>query len=219
MSLGNLSKCVEVLENDKDVVLCGSGKRHIDAEGLVIDTYDSAGLHLYNNDTLERYKAFLDYFSVSFENADFIMGLIRTDVLKQTSLIGNYTSADFTLLGELILRGKFYVVNEPLYIRRIHHGTSCSLYNNQPELLKDVDSKDKIKYKSHAEIAKWYDPNGKVRYIPHFTWLNELIKSIKKEDFESGRKFQLSLSSYKWFCNKFLFSVRRRISKLIISKQ
>ena len=214
ISTNNLTESVQVLENNSDVVLCGSAKMHIDSNGNKIDINNYSGLHLSQEDINQRYKAFLQYFSKSFSNADFIMGLIRSDALNQTNLIGNY-AADFILLGELITKGKFSVLNEALYIRRIHHGISTSIYNNKPDLVKNIDPTTKIKHKTNVEIIKWYDPKGKVKYIPHFNWLYQLNESLKKESLNRNEKYQLSMSLYKWFIVKFFFSIRDKFSKIL----
>lgn len=206
----NISKSVKILEENDDLAICGTCKKHIDADGNEIDLYDYKELNLELNDTILRYRAFLKYFSESFSNADFVMGLMRSEVLEKTNRIANFTSSDFTLLAELVLRGKFHVINEPLYLRRIHHGISTSVLNNKPEAIKNVDPIDKIAHRSHAEIAKWYDPNGKVRYLPHLKWLNQLISSIKNNNFDRNEKFQLYLYSYQWFINRLIISVKNK---------
>jgi glycosyltransferase involved in cell wall biosynthesis len=51
-----------------------------------------------------------------------IYGLIRSDILRQTSLLRNYTGSDYTLLCELALRGPFHLVPELLFFNRYHDG-------------------------------------------------------------------------------------------------
>ncbi|MEM9339228.1 MAG: glycosyltransferase family A protein, partial [Bacteroidota bacterium] len=193
----SLTKSVEILESDQEIVLCGSAKTNLNAHGEVIDQFDYSDLHLTSGNTPSRFKSLLNHFAYTFTNADLVLtGLMRSDILKQTILIANYTSADFTLLADLILKGKFAVVNEALYKRRIHHGISTSVYNSNPKEALKINPKEKIIHKSHAEIAKWYDPKGKVRRIPHLTWLSELKRSIKKNSFKRKDSFSLLMMSY-----------------------
>jgi glycosyltransferase involved in cell wall biosynthesis len=49
-----------------------------------------------------------------------IYGLIRSDILRQTGLLRNYTGSDYTLLCELALRGPFHLVPELLFFNRFH---------------------------------------------------------------------------------------------------
>ncbi len=208
----NLTKSVEVLESDGKVVLCGSAKTNLDANGKIIDTFNYEGLHLTQINTLLRFRTLLRHFAHSFTDADLILtGLMRTDILKQTILIANYTSADFTLLADLILKGKFIVLGEALYQRRIHHGISTSVHNKNPNEAKKISPKEKIVHKSHAEIAKWYDPEGKVRHLPHITWLRELIRSVKKNNFKTFERLKLYMMSYMWFVARVLKSVKNKL--------
>jgi glycosyltransferase involved in cell wall biosynthesis len=211
----NIEKCVGVLEANPDCVLCGSPKKNVRFNGEYIDVGEYKGLHLTDDNTVSRYQALLKYFYRSFKDADFILtGLMRHDIFKETILLANYTSADFTLLADLILKGKFIILSEPLYIRRYHHGFSMSVYNNNPNAI-NVDPSAKIKYKSHAEVAKWYDPKGKVRRFPHMTWLNELLNSIEKNKFPESEKAQLRKVSYQWFFRRTITSVKENVKKVI----
>lgn len=212
----NIEKSVEVLESNPDCVLCGSAKKNVNFNGDIIDTFDFKGLQLSDDNTLSRFCALLNHFSGTFANADLILtGLMRHDILKQTILIANYTSADFTLLADLILKGKFIILSDTLYIRRIHHSTSMSIYNDNPEDAIKIDPSKKIKYKSHSEVAKWYDPKGKVRRIPHLTWLNELHRSIDKNEFSNSEKAQMRMMSYQWFFKRTSKSVKDKLKKVI----
>lgn len=212
----NIEKSVEVLESNPDCVLCGSAKKNVTFDGKVIDAFGFDGLQLTDDNTLSRFRSLLKHFSETFSNADLILtGLMRQDILKQTILIANYTSADFTLLADLILKGKFIILSEALYTRRVHHATSMSVYNDKPEEALKMGSLKKIKYKSHAEVAKWYDPKGKVRRLPHLTWLNELHRSIDKNDFTISEKAQLRMMSYQWFFRRTSKSFSDKFKKVI----
>lgn len=217
VSSNALAQWVEVLEENDDVVLCVSSKMNINARGEIIDTHHYRGLNLLQNDPVKRHKAFLKYFAFTFADADMIMGLMRKDVLAHTRLIGNYTSSDFTLLADLILKGKFKVLEEPLWQRRIHHGFSMSVFNDYPDKASQIDPASNIVYRSHAEIAKWFDPNGKVRRVPHVKWLSDLIESIDRSKLNMSDKIKLHVTSYNWFMIRALKSVKDRLSKTIVN--
>ena len=59
------------------------------------------------------------------------MGSLRTAVIRKTALIGPYSNSDDTFLAELILRGQFREVPEPLFFYRIHSAKSTSAYPNR----------------------------------------------------------------------------------------
>lgn len=218
LTSNNLEKAVAVMENHPDVVLCGSNKKVINSKGETIDHHNLDWLHLCKDKPEERFRDLLRLFSRSFQHADFIFGLIRSENLKRTRLIGNYTSSDFTLLADLILQGKFHVIGEPLFIRRFHQGISTSVYNDNPRYNTPSNTSLKIQHKTHAQIAKWYDPQGKVRYIPHFKWLNEIFGSIKKHPLNGRSKLMLYANSYAWFFRRFSTSLENHLHNLIHKK-
>ena len=47
-------------------------------------------------------------------------GLIRSDVLRRTRLLGPYTGSDVAMLGDLALHGRFHVLDEALFFKRWH---------------------------------------------------------------------------------------------------
>jgi glycosyltransferase involved in cell wall biosynthesis len=60
----------------------------------------------------------------AWQHCNEVYGVIRTDVLRRTGLIGTYVSSDRRLLVELAARGEFELVDEPLFYRRLHGADS-----------------------------------------------------------------------------------------------
>jgi hypothetical protein len=56
-----------------------------------------------------------------------INGVIRTSALRRTRLIEPYRGADMVLMGHLALLGKFRLVEEPLFYRRMEPETATAL--------------------------------------------------------------------------------------------
>jgi len=110
-----LEQCLATLEENTDVVVCYAKTKIINAEDKVIKEYND-NLHLDESDPGKRYLQLLQ--TVGECNA--VFGLIRSDILAETSLIGNYIASDVVLLAELSLRGKFYEIPEFLFFRREH---------------------------------------------------------------------------------------------------
>jgi len=54
-------------------------------------------------------------------------GLIRVAALRRTRLVQPYQQADAVLMGHLALLGKFLLVDEPLFYRRMEPGTATAL--------------------------------------------------------------------------------------------
>jgi glycosyltransferase involved in cell wall biosynthesis len=207
----NISRSVKIMEKYPDITLCGCQKIIIDAEGNLLRQYNFQNLNLIENNPVTRYNYFLKAFSKGFDHADFVFGLIRTSHLKTTHLIGNYTSADFTLLAELILKGKFYVIEEPLFMRRLHQGISTSVNNNKSSKNQENKNTTKLTHKKTTEIAKWFDPKSKRRHIPHFKWLSVLIEAINEQKLDNIKKINMFIHSYIWFIIRFSVSVKRHL--------
>ena len=49
-----------------------------------------------------------------------VFGVMRTDVLRATRLIGPYVASDIVFLAEMAMRGRFAQVPETLFLRRYH---------------------------------------------------------------------------------------------------
>jgi len=70
---------------------------------------DSDSLHQrFNDGTYGRQSSFQFH------------GVVRSDVLRETCLLGQWSSSDYTMIGQLALRGKAYQQPEYLYLRRYH---------------------------------------------------------------------------------------------------
>lgn len=74
-------------------------------------------------------------------------GLVRRSAMERTRLHGAYPSADYVLLAELALLGRFTVVPERLFYRRVHPGMS------------------RFANTSLMDVAEWFEPGtgGEVR--------------------------------------------------------
>jgi len=154
-----LDKCLNILEKDSSVILCYPRTIFIDENGQRMQQYHD-GLNLNSPDPFIRYRDYHHRYR-KLDRCNPVFGLIRTDVLKKTKLIGNYFSSDYVLLGELSLYGKFYELSEFLFFRRIH-----------PE----ISTK---KFSSVEERYTWFDPslNGKL-FFPYWRILRNHFRSV-----------------------------------------
>ncbi|ABQ90760.1 glycosyl transferase, family 2 [Roseiflexus sp. RS-1] len=152
-----LEQCVAALDAHPGVVLCHSKTVFIDEHDRVIG-YDEDSLHFRQASVFSRYYAYL---RVARNWINAIFGLIRTDVLRQTVLIGAYSSSDMILLAELILRGEFYEVPEYLFLRRDHEEASVQANRD------------------YQKRQVWFDPRnrGKIE-LTHWRWTIELLRVI-----------------------------------------
>lgn len=115
------SKCLHALDTNPDAVLSYGRTHLINDDGGFIQEY-SDNLNLGQASPVDRYKAF--FAQVGLTNI--IYGLMKTDVLKNTFLMGNgkFPAADINLMAELTLYGKFIEIDEFLFSRRMHEQAS-----------------------------------------------------------------------------------------------
>ena len=122
-----LEKCVSALDEDPTRVCVHTFQKEIDGDGKV------AGLfaELRCSDSPSPHIRFGEVIHCSPDLIFVGDSVIRRSVLERTSLFRGYPRDDFTLLGELALYGKLFVIPEYLFSRRFHKDRVCntSVYN------------------------------------------------------------------------------------------
>ena len=110
-----LKRCVDALDEYPHVVLAHSWMAMIDGSGTVTAAAEYP-LATASSRAPERFRSML------FDGmwADDLGGVIRTAVLRGTSLHNSYHYADRAIQAELGLHGPFYQVPDWLYFRRDH---------------------------------------------------------------------------------------------------
>ncbi|MEM7333020.1 MAG: glycosyltransferase [Chloroflexota bacterium] len=102
-----------------------------------------------------------------------VFGLIRTEVLGRTGLIGNFASSDRVLLGELAVQGKCYEIPEHLAFRRLH-----------PENSTEANQTDEA-------MMNWYDPMKKAKLLtPRVVRMIAYAKGINRAPISFGEKIK-----------------------------
>jgi glycosyltransferase involved in cell wall biosynthesis len=151
-----LEKCLDILEREPDVVLAYPQTVNVDEVGRVIGHY-ADDLNLIQVSAPQRLQKFLATPGLCHP----VFGLFRTEILRQTSLIGNYPRSDRNLIGEISLWGKIAEIQEPLFYRRHHPLTSTNAN------------------KTESELATWFDPKAQGRLVfPRARRFVEYFRSI-----------------------------------------
>ena len=114
-----LARCVEVMEQHPEVVLCYSRAKIIDEQSAYVVDYNP-GPDTSSAKPNERFGNLI----LRPEYAIQQMALIRSATLKATGLYGSFPSSDEVLLAELALRGRFYEIPDRLYLYRLHEQQS-----------------------------------------------------------------------------------------------
>jgi len=131
----SLEKCVEVLEQNPDVVLCYTKTKLIDEHGTVLEqNYDENLLLTHSPQPQIRFRNLIvDSFSRPYRGQQ-LFGVMRTSVVATTPLLGSYSGGDKSFIARMALLGKFYEVPEYLFFNREHSQRSSSQEMNSPYL-------------------------------------------------------------------------------------
>lgn len=162
-----VARCVEALEaGGPGTVLAHPDTLAIDGDGAEVGFFDD-GLDLDGPDPVARLRTLLE----DAREYHPVFGLVRTDVLRTTGLIGSFVASDVVLLAELALRGRWAHVGEPLFLRRFHDRTSV---NANP---------------GAAERAAWFDPGrrGGAR-MPCTRVGVELLRAVARSPLPAGER-------------------------------
>jgi glycosyltransferase involved in cell wall biosynthesis len=109
-----LRSCVNALDEYPHVVLAHTWTALIDSSGQVTEAIEYP-LATASLRAPERFRSML-----YGKAGDDSYGVIRTEVLRRTSLHDSYHHADRTITAEFVLHGPFYQVPDWLYFRRDH---------------------------------------------------------------------------------------------------
>jgi glycosyltransferase involved in cell wall biosynthesis len=170
-----IGRCVEALKQDSGAVLAYTYANYIDDKGSVIKRLD-----FENSGSSERPCVRLS--NILYDaKCDPICGLMRTEVLKQTRLFGAYADCDRVLLAEMGLRGRFSLVPEHIFSRRMHAEQSTT------------------KYRDLRERTVFYDPAkaGKV-FFPRLLEYRALFSAIRRAKLPFGERLRCQKALLKW---------------------
>ncbi len=112
----HLHQCLAALEANPDAVLSQSWVGIIDSEGCEIGIYDGGLRGSESKDAVDRFDAVV----MSRHLCTHLFGVVRSDALRATRMLGNYHGGDRALLAELALLGRFVLVPAPLFMNREH---------------------------------------------------------------------------------------------------
>ena len=110
-----IAKCIEVLDQHPEAVLCFPRVSVINEYGTVL------GDHKYKSDTSSlqpqvRFRNLVLNPDTGYE----VSGLMRVSAMRQTGLIASFPASDLVFLAELALHGQFIELTETLFFPRYH---------------------------------------------------------------------------------------------------
>jgi glycosyltransferase involved in cell wall biosynthesis len=112
---GFLSAGVAELEAHPETVLVYGDVTLIDERGKKIGEHVQ-NLDLRSSDTVERFLTARNYRGL----LNVLQGIMRTDALRGSGLMGSFPGSDEALMVELSLHGTFHAINQPMLFRRMH---------------------------------------------------------------------------------------------------
>lgn len=112
--------CVDRLEAEPDVSLCQTGVRFIDENGEVTLDYDQEDQMFTAQGRIAQFAAAIDegHFCTT------VFGLMRIELLRQTTQIASYVGSDRSLISQMALRGVLVQAPDPLFLSRDHRERS-----------------------------------------------------------------------------------------------
>lgn len=173
-------RCVDTLDRDRNVILCYPRTVIVDEiRGKRTKYHDR--FNLSSPQPYQRYRRYHRQIRGGHECHP-VFGLIRSDVLKKTSLIKAYASSDLTLLGELALYGRFHEVPEFLFFKRNHANTSIHAHH------------------SLRSRAVWFDPgNADKLQLNKWIMFLEYMRSISRSPISMWQKTLCRMQVGRWF--------------------
>jgi glycosyltransferase involved in cell wall biosynthesis len=172
-----LSRCVSVLEDDPSVVLCYAKMILIDDFNKTTAPLQETVASVASSSPSERFGGVILHDRLCAD----IYGVIRSDVLRRTSLIASYVGSDRTLRAQLALLGRFYEVPEHLFFLRDHAARSV---RSMP---------------AHHQRVAWFDPERTdQKVLPHWRILLEYWKTVERAPLTSRQHFRCWLYLAAW---------------------
>ena len=167
-----LDTCVRLLEGNPDVILAHTSTGFIDEKSENLPFEQETGSFI-DPKTGRRYWA--DVSSIGDTPlaisrfwqvltlarwGTHMFGVVRREILQQTSLLPNFAGSDRAMLAELALLGRFRCANERLFLKRIHANVSYALSQKE---LKGFLSTDGKRYSRRLRQIKAFlnTPKGK----------------------------------------------------------
>jgi glycosyltransferase involved in cell wall biosynthesis len=178
-----------------DLALCFPKTVKIDADGNPHGEIDEK-MDLRQAEPHARFRAYLTNYWLS----NCFYGVMRSAAYRSTRMLKSYDPSDLVLLGELTLRGQFWQLDEPFFLRRFHAGMSHQANRTAEEIQQWFDttatrkvSRDFQKTRMFWEFLRAIDTSDlstaeRMRCRREFgrTWVRKYWKTIGREIVEGA---------------------------------
>jgi len=174
-----LERCLEVLEQDRRVILAFPKTILVDHYGDPVSKYE---VNMNNIMSESASKRFRDLILINHWGVE-IFGLFRKSVLESTGLLESFPGSDRTIMAELALMGRFYEIPEYLFYSRDHSERSTRTGT------------------IHTRAGWWDTKKTGQTVFPQWRLFYELIKIVKRSGLPSGEKTACYSCVLKWLAS------------------
>jgi glycosyltransferase involved in cell wall biosynthesis len=171
-----LERCLQILQQHSEIVLCYSKAIVIDENGNCIRREEQK-LGVSSEKPHERFR---DLIRMD-HNCGALFGLMRTAVLKKTPIHGDFADSDRCVLAELALYGQYYRIPEHLFCHREHGQRVTRMYPSRQE-----------------RTFKLYPENPPKVVFPHFRQFWEYIRCIQRAPLPLSERVQCYMQMLRW---------------------
>jgi glycosyltransferase involved in cell wall biosynthesis len=190
-----LEKCVRVLDNDPSIVLAYTECNRIDENGEEIYKWVNLPQDFSSPFASQRAEEV-----ITKNSWVLIFGLIRSEILSMTPLLGNFNMHDWILVFELALHGKFYKVPELLFSFRKHPSQFTENIWKYNQFMNN-------------EVIKWFDPSkGSSLTFPFCRRTYEHLVSCQRVPLSPKERFICSTIVAKWMWTWMLIEPTNKIA-------
>jgi glycosyltransferase involved in cell wall biosynthesis len=186
-----LTACVSVLDQEESIILCYPKAKVIDSEGKVIQNYD-VKLATDSERVGNRVRDLVLSGHLCYE----IFGLIRSEALRKTPLLGGYGHSDGVLLTRLAIQGKFHEIPKYLFFPRQHQKQSMGVYTSG-------HASGRPDYYNYTQ---WFDTSKRGKIIlPNWIILREYFSTVFKATIPLKERFSCLWTIARWTKRHFSF--------------
>jgi glycosyltransferase involved in cell wall biosynthesis len=195
-----LATCINILDSDPSIVLCHSKTGCIDEHGKLVGAYN----YKVRSDSLKPHERFGDLIVERGQDSwVLIFGLIRTNVLRRTQLMGSYIGSDVNLLAEIALIGRIYKIPELLFFRRSH-------------MQSYVDRASSKRF-SHQEEMAWWTKNYSFSFL-HWRIFFEYFRSVRRFPLKWSDRMLCYAQILKWIVKYGWFTLAKDVETSFLSR-
>jgi glycosyltransferase involved in cell wall biosynthesis len=174
-----VERCVAVLEQNPDVVLCYSRSIEIGEHGQFLERQEQ----ILAADSPYPDRRFRELIRMD-HNCETMFGVIRAVVLKRTSIHGDFPDSDRCMLAEVGLYGRFVQLPDRLFFHRRHAHQMTQQFPSRQERMAQLN------------------PDRRFRIVfPHFRQFREYILAIHRSPLSWKDRLRCYFQMLRWLRN------------------